>query len=130
MENTLKVLVADDSKEFGSLCADVLKTRGYSVINTPKNGSKLIEKIGEHSPDVVVADVFLPHIDAIGVMKNILTGDTAKKPMFMILSGYDNPTLEREVLNAGATFYFLKPFDIDVLAERITQLAGQNGAGQ
>ena len=31
---------------------------------------------------------------------------------------------------AGADYYFLKPFDLDILAERISQLTGWNTAGQ
>ncbi len=125
MENSLKVLIADDSREFGGLCTEVLRSRGFVPITTPKNGSRLVEKVEELLPDVVVADVFLPHIDAIGVMKSVLGNkNILKKPMFMIMSGYDNPMLEREVLSAGAAFYFLKPFDLDVLADRISNMAG------
>ncbi len=125
MDNSLKVLIADDSKEFGGLCSEVLKSRGFIPITTPKNGSKLVEKIEELLPDVVLADVFLPHIDAIGVMKSVASNKSIlKKPMFMIMSGFDNPMLEREVLSAGAAFYFLKPFDLDVLADRIANMAG------
>ena len=40
----------------------------------------------------------------------------------MIMSGFDNPTLEREALLAGADYYFLKPFDADEMAERILLL--------
>lgn len=129
MDNSLKVLIADDSKEFGGLCTEVLKARGFIPIITPKNGSKLVEKIEELLPDVVLADVFLPHIDAIGVMKSVAGNKSiTKKPMFMIMSGYDNPMLEREVLSAGAAFYFLKPFDLDVLADRIANMAGASSA--
>ncbi|SDN32239.1 sporulation transcription factor Spo0A [Acetanaerobacterium elongatum] len=125
MEGSLKVLIADDSKEFGGLCTEILKARGLTPITTPKNGSKLVEKIEELNPDVVLTDVFLPHIDAIGVMKTILSNkNILKKPMFMIMSGYDNPMLEREVLTAGAAFYFLKPFDLEILADRIMNMAG------
>ncbi|MFA9381462.1 MAG: sporulation transcription factor Spo0A [Acetanaerobacterium sp.] len=125
MENSLKVLIADDSKEFGGLCTEVLKARGFIPVTIPKNGSRLVEKIEELVPDVVLTDVFLPHIDAIGVMKSVAGNkNISKKPMFMIMSGYDNPMLEREVLSAGAAFYFLKPFDLEVLADRITNMAG------
>ncbi len=125
MDGTLKVLIADDSKEFGGLCTEVLKSRGFLPVTTPKNGSKLVEKIEELNPDVVLTDVFLPHIDAIGVMKTVSANKSIiKKPMFMIMSGYDNPMLEREVLSAGAAFYFLKPFDLEILADRITNMAG------
>ena len=48
----------------------------------------------------------------------------------MLTSSVDNVRFEQEVLAAGADYYFLKPFDLDILAERISQLTGWNTAGQ
>ena len=46
----------------------------------------------------------------------------------MMMSTFDNPVLERELLNSGASYYFLKPFDTDVLVERIVQISGYKKA--
>ena len=48
----------------------------------------------------------------------------------MLFRSVDNARFEQEVLAAGADYYFLKPFDLDILAERISQLTGWNTAGQ
>ena len=40
------------------------------------------------------------------------------------MSSSDNPNLEREILSAGADYYFLKPFDVNILSERIRLLTG------
>ena len=42
----------------------------------------------------------------------------------MVMSSSDNQRFEQEVLRAGADYYFLKPFDINILAQRINQLTG------
>jgi len=42
----------------------------------------------------------------------------------LAMAGFDNPKLEGELINAGAAYYFLKPLDYNVLAERIRQLSG------
>ena len=42
----------------------------------------------------------------------------------MVMSSSDNQRFEQEVLSAGADYYFLKPFDINILAQRINQLTG------
>jgi len=49
-----------------------------------------------------------------------------QRPMFMVMSSFDSPRLEKETLSAGATYYFLKPFNVDMLANRIIQLANWN----
>lgn len=120
MENNIKVLIADNTYSFGESFAEMLKKRNISAAAIRKDGRMLIEKIAELKPELVIADVFMPHIDAIGVMNEISKNTSLKaKPKFYIMSSYDDERVEREVLSAGAGFYFLKPFDIEALAERI-----------
>jgi two-component system response regulator (stage 0 sporulation protein A) len=123
MDSKSKILIADDSKEFGHTCASVLRSYNFEVSMTFKDGKKLISKILEERPQVVLSDVFLPGADAIAVMKEILNrDDLTEKPKFMIMSGSDNMDLQSEVMASGATYYFLKPFDMETLAERIDQM--------
>lgn len=68
--------------------------------------------------------------DALGVMKALPELKLSKRPLIMLTSSVDNARFEQEVLAAGADYYFLKPFDLDILAERISQLTGWNTAGQ
>ena len=124
MEKKLKVIIADDSTEFGQACANVLKTYGMEVILAAKDGTKLLTEMKAHAPDVVLTDVFMPKLDALGVLAQIDSLNLKQKPMVMIMSSFDNPRLEKETLSAGASYYFLKPFEIEVLAERIIQLTG------
>ena len=120
----LKVLIADDQDEFLNACAVVMKDYNFQTTTCPKNGRDVIEFINAENPDVVLMDAFMKHFDAIEVMKNVNASALKKKPMFMIVSSFDSAALERELLAAGASYYFLKPFDMDVLAERIKQLIG------
>ncbi len=122
MEKKLKVVVADDSTELGQNCAKAFKGYGMQVILCEKNGKVILEKIKQEHPDVVLADVFMPSLDILGVLNGIK--GFKEKPMIMVMSNFDNPLLEKETLEAGAAYYFLKPFDINVIAERIIQLSG------
>lgn len=124
MENKLKVVIADDSPEFGQNCANVLKSYGMDVHLCSKDGQKLVNEAKHLKPDVILADVFMPNLDILGVLNNINKLDQKERPMVMAMSSYDNPRLEKETLSAGAGYYFLKPFDINMLAERIIQLSG------
>ena len=62
--------------------------------------------------------------DILGVLDEIKKTDAKERPMIMAMSSFDNPRLEKETLNAGASYYFLKPFDINAMAERIIRLSG------
>lgn len=124
METKLKVIVADNSTELGLNCTKVLQSYGMDVIVCEKDGAAVLEKSIKHSPDVILADVFMANIDILGLLSELRKVEFTKRPMVMAMSSFDNPKLERETLQAGAAYYFLKPFDINTLAERIIQLTG------
>ena len=47
-----------------------------------------------------------------------------------MMSNSDNPTLEREVLEAGAAYYFIKPFDPNLITDRLIKMTGSSNASQ
>ena len=119
---TRKVIIADESREFAVPCAALLKSFGVETVLVPNDGEALYEAILEQKPQAVLCDVFMPHCDAIGVMRRVREQEDLPQPQFMVLSGFDNMTLQKEVMQSGARYYFLKPFDTEVLADRIVQL--------
>ena len=124
MRKKLKIIVADNTTELGRNCAKVLESYGMDVLLCEKDGEILLSQIRAEKPDVVLADVFMPNLDMIGVLGELKNMESKDRPMVMAVSGFDNPRLEKETLNAGACYYFLKPFDINTMAERIIQLSG------
>lgn len=128
MEKRCTVLLADNSEDFGQSCARVLKEKGFFVLTCPKNGLQVKDQIRTQWPDVVVLDVVMPGLDAIGVITDILMDKAHRPPVFFVTSGFDNPVMEREVIRAGASFYILKPFDYAVLGDRIASFYGYTDA--
>ena len=124
MRKKLKIVIADDSTELGQNCAKALKGYGMEVVLCQKDGQQVLKAVKSQKPDVVLADVFMPNLDIIGVLNGIREIDSKERPMVMAMSSFDNPRLEKETLDAGASYYFLKPFDINTMAERIIQLSG------
>lgn len=124
MEKKLKIIVADDSTELGQSCAKALKSYGMDVILCEKDGQKVLAKAKGEKPDVILADVFMPNLDILGVLNGLSEMSNKDRPMVMVMSSFDNQRLEKETLDAGACYYFLKPFDINTMAERIIQLSG------
>ena len=124
MENKLKLVLADDGAEFGINCANVLKSYGITVTLCEKDGQKLLHYIKTQKPDIVVADVFMPNLDILGVLDSLKDLPKKEKPMVFVMSSVDNPKLEKESLSAGAAYYFIKPFDLTMMAERILKLSG------
>ena len=94
------------------------------VVMCEKDGALLLKRIKAEKPEVVLADIFMQNLDILGVLDGIKKMDSKERPMVMVMSSFDNSRLEKETLNAGASYYFLKPFDINTMAERIIRLSG------
>ncbi len=124
MTSTMKpILLSDDNKEFLELSSIALKNKGFDVITCAKDGLEILKMIAEHSPSVVVMDVFMYNIDAEAVM-NRLPQDN--RPVFIVCSTLTHPALQERLLQQGASYFFNKPFDIEILADRIEFFAGFN----
>ncbi len=124
MEKELKIVIADQSSELGDCCAKTFKAYGMQVCLCEKDGVKLISKIKSEKPDIILADVFMPNLDIFGVLNSLKEENIKDGPMVMAMSNFDNQRLEKELIEAGADYYFLKPFDINAMAQRIIQLSG------
>jgi two-component system response regulator (stage 0 sporulation protein A) len=124
MENKLKLVLTDDGSEFGINCANVLKSYGITVTLCEKDGQKLLHYIKAQKPDVILADVFMPNLDILGVLSAVKDMPKKEKPLVFVMSSVDNPKLEKESLSSGAAYYFIKPFDLTMMAERIIKLSG------
>jgi two-component system response regulator (stage 0 sporulation protein A) len=126
MTQTLKILLSEDGSQLSHLMESALKSNGFLVKLCEKNGERVLSKIKDEDYDVLIMDTFLSQIDALGVLKEMQRLKLKKRTVVIVLSSSDNPNLERELLSAGADYYFLKPFDVGILAERIRLLTGWN----
>ena len=124
MEKKLKIVIADDMSDFSKNAVKVLGSYGMEVILTQKDGLKVISTVKTEKPDILLAEIFMPNLDILGVLDELSKLDKKDMPLVMVMSGYANPRLEKEILNAGACYYFLKPFDVNIMAERIIKLSG------
>ena len=117
MNNKIKILIGDDSAQYGVFCAANLRNSGFFVITRQKDGMVIFDAVKNELPDVVIVDAVMPGIDAIELIRRSEKLD--KKPLYIVTSAYENSFIENQVMNAGASYFMLKPFDVKVLGERI-----------
>lgn len=118
MTNKIKILIGDDSAQYGVSCASSLRTMGFFVITRQKDGLVIYDAIKNEQPDVVITDAVMPSLDAIELIKKV-DSCGCKKPLFIVTSAYENAFIESQVMNAGASYFMLKPFDVKIMGERI-----------
>ncbi len=122
----LKVLIADDNREFNELLSEYInKEPDIEVIGNAYNGKEVLALLKEKQPDVVLLDIIMPHLDGIGVLEEMGKMDLSPKPKVIMLTAFGHENITQRAVELGASYYILKPFNLEVLAERVRQL-GRN----
>ena len=128
MNTNMKILLADNSEQFGIPCADALHSYGFEVLCVKKDGAALPQLLLEQQPDVLIMDAFMPGLDAIGVLKKLQGEKQLKKPVIIVVSSADSEKIGAQIIAQGADYFFMKPIDYSMLSQRITQLADWNNS--
>lgn len=119
-----RVLIADDNREFCDLLAQYLQSQAdFKLVGVAQNGRQVIDMVQAESPDVVVLDIIMPHLDGIGVLEQMNALGLQRRPKVIMLTAFGQESIAQRVVALGADYYILKPFDLAVLAKRIRQIA-------
>ncbi len=123
MQRKTFVLLSKAETQNSEHCAECLRANGCEVKLVEKDGRKLIRTALEEKPDAVVMDAFMSSLDALGVLEE--AGKQLKDAgiLLFVTSSVDNSRFEEEILEAGADYYFLKPFDYQLIADRIKRMS-------
>jgi DNA-binding response OmpR family regulator len=120
-----RVLVVDDEPAVCETIALFLSMAGYAVA-CAEDGEMAQRLIEPFRPDVIVADIFMPHQDGLGLI-NWLRQQALPTPV-IVMSGrersedFDGLALAR---NLGAAATLAKPFFPRQLTEAITSAIGR-----
>jgi len=119
----LKILIADDNREFNDLLLEYLqKQEDMDVVGSAFNGKDALELIKEKQPDIILLDIIMPHLDGIGVLEELGKMELSWKPKVIMLTAFGHENITQKAVELGASYYILKPFNLEILAERIRQL--------
>ena len=123
MNDKIKILIGDDSAQYGISTASSLRELGFFVITRKKDGLVISDAIKNEQPDVAIIDGIMPGLDAIELINRIKSSG-CRQPLFIVTSAYENSFIEEQVMNAGASYFILKPFDVKILGDRIKAMLG------
>ena len=124
MPKTVKVVIADDNREFCEILKEYLESQDdFELVGMANNGNEALEIIREKQPDIVVLDIIMPHLDGIGVLERLATGNYGNRPRIVMLTAFGQENMTQRAVELGADYYILKPFDIEVMGNRLRQLA-------
>ena len=114
-----KALIVDDDRELTELMRDVLENDGRFEVRTVNNGFDAGMMVKEYRPDVIVLDVMLPDINGKEVCHRVRADSNLEEVRIICISGMIEDDKIQELKLAGADDFLGKPFDVDVLIERM-----------
>jgi DNA-binding NtrC family response regulator len=118
----IKVLIVDDEVEFASTLAERLELREIAA-ETVNNGKDALSIILHSSPDVVILDLKMPDLNGLEVLDGIKAHDPTIE--VIMLTGHGSTSSGIEGMERGAFDYIMKPIDLDLLLEKISQAYAQ-----
>ena len=113
-----RILIADDDEGIVDALTMILEITGYDVEST-YNGGEVLNAV-ERKPDLILLDIWLSGYDGRDICKALKNNPTLKDiPVLMISASRD---IKQSALDAGANDFMEKPFEMDVLLERVGRL--------
>ncbi|MGR3317785.1 MAG: ATPase, T2SS/T4P/T4SS family, partial [Candidatus Anammoxibacter sp.] len=112
------ILCIDDDPDMRNLAKRHLVVSGFRV-DTADNGVKGLEMIKEEKPDLVLLDIMMPELDGYDVCARLQQdSETSYIPVIFVTSlGYEQNKVR--AFAAGAVDYIVKPFEKEVLLEKV-----------
>ena len=112
------VIIVDDDKSIASLLEDILILKGFEVAGIAYDGDEAISLYKKLSPEIVLLDVSMPKKDGYETLSELKSIDPKSK--VIMVTGEGSLESHKRLEDLGALAIVTKPFDIDKLAEVIT----------
>lgn len=120
MVGEIKIVLADDNREFLNMVKAYLdEQEGFNVIGIAEDGVQALDLVTEEKPDVLILDIIMPRLDGIGVLEELNRMKPEKEPKIIMLTAFGHQDVTQEVMELGAHYYIMKPFDLEKLAQRV-----------
>jgi DNA-binding response OmpR family regulator len=116
MQVSNDILIVDDEAPIAQLLADVLQEEGYSI-RVARDGASALLEIIKRPPGLVLLDVAMPVMLGSDLLIYLRRHGFGDLPIIIMTAGL-SPLL---YLTQGATEVLPKPFDVNVVVEKVVQ---------
>ncbi|MDR1502201.1 MAG: response regulator, partial [Prevotella sp.] len=117
--NGLRILIVEDNMEIARFIADNLTGMECTVAHNGKSGLEIAMKI---LPDIIIADIMMPVMDGVEMSRLLKRNLTTATIPIILLTAKDNRQTELDAYKLGVDAFLSKPFEINHLLARITQI--------
>jgi len=121
MTKSALCLVVDDSRVIRRVAVDMLKDLGFAVAEA-EHGLAAVEFCRTRVPDFVLLDWNMPEMDGISCLRKLRAMALEPRPAVVMCTTESGMPKICEALEAGADEYIMKPYDREVLLDKLVQL--------
>jgi two-component system, chemotaxis family, protein-glutamate methylesterase/glutaminase len=124
MDNTLRVLVVDDTVTYRKVVGDLLsKLPDIEVVGTAANGKIAMQKMEQLHPDLLMLDVEMPEMDGLAVLRSLRASNSQTGAIVLSAFSTEGAQTTLNALGLGAFDFLVKPSDgsMDQNIERLTR---------
>lgn len=115
-----RVVLAEDNVPLRTLLRFTVEADPrFVVVGEAGDGLEALELLEVHDPDLLLLDLSMPIVDGLEVLEKLVH---RVRPVVVVLTGFEDPDLEQQALQAGAAAYLTKGSAFDGLVDRLDQL--------
>jgi CheY-like chemotaxis protein len=118
---TPKILIAEDDLASRELIAEILRGRGYEVLEAADGGVAL-ELCQAYHPDLVIMDIQMPELDGFAVLARLRQLQLSGVPPVIAVTAHAMMGDRERALEAGFDEYLTKPVETTLLRQRVQDL--------
>ncbi|MCG8579549.1 MAG: response regulator, partial [Bacteroidales bacterium] len=115
-----RVMLVEDNEEVRSYLSDLLAEE-FEILEAA-DGIEAFDLVIEHKPQIVISDVMMPRMDGFELCQKIKSNDTVAHIPVVLLTAKGAPQDQLFGARKGADLYLTKPFEPELLIEKVKQL--------
>lgn len=115
------ILAVDDSASLREMVRFTLSEAGFEVVEA-EDGVQALEVARKTLVDAVIADVHMPNMDGIELIKHLRALSGYKFVPILMLTTDADTNLKQEAAASGATGWLVKPFSPDRLLATVQRV--------
>ncbi len=119
-----KLLIVDDEKDLVETLTFRLEANGYEVIKA-YDGQEGLDKAKKEKPDLIILDLMLPKMDGYKVCGLLKADSRYNKIPIVLFTARAQESDKKMGEDVGADAYITKPFEPQVLLDKIKELIGK-----
>lgn len=124
----ISILILESNEAFAEELKSTFSAReGFQVCGVSGDGAEGLELIKSHNPAVVVISLLLRNLDGFTVMEG--ARKETKRPEFIVMGNFADDKIINRAIALGARYYLMKPISAEVVADRVSEVGGEEAPG-